>query len=131
MTPKLNRREWLRVAGLTALSAGVAGRVRLFGADPILPNAGEFREINLAGNENPFGPSPEVVRAIVRAAPNSSRYPFREEIVLKEMLAKKEGVSVDHIVLGNGCDEILSLTAAARLVPGTNLVATRPTYFQI
>lgn len=130
MTPKLNRRDWLRTAGLTALGAGLAGRDRMLGAE--LPEATrEFREINLAGNENPFGPSPAVVQAIFRAAPNSSRYPFREELVLKELLAKKEGVAPDHIVLGNGCDEILSLAAAARLAPGTNLIAARPTYFQI
>ncbi len=61
----------------------------------------------------------------------SSRYPFREEYVLKEMLAQREGVAVENIVLGNGCDEILALAAAAHLGAGAELVATEPTYFQI
>lgn len=136
MTPRplINRRDWLRTATLAALSVGVAGRARLLGSEAPLAKVTtgrEFEHINLAGNENPFGPSPEVVRAIYRAAPESSRYPFREEGVLKEMLAKKEGVAVENIVLGNGCDEILSLAAAARLGPGANLIAAQPTYFQI
>lgn len=131
----LNRREWLRRAAFGAAGLGLIGRSRLLGADDAPLSAPtstrEFVHINLAGNENPFGPSPSVVRAIYRAAPDSSRYPFREEIVLKEMLAKKEGVAVENIVLGNGCDEILSLAAAAHLGPKTNLIAARPTYFQI
>jgi len=125
----LNRRDWLRTTTLAALGAGVSGRGGLQAQEPIAGR--EFREINLAGNENPFGPSPEVMRAILRAAPHSSRYPFREEFTLKEGLAKKEGVAVENIVLGSGCDEIIALAAAARLGPRTNLIAARPTYFQI
>jgi histidinol-phosphate aminotransferase len=131
----LNRREWLRTAALGAFGLGLATRGRIFAADdftaPVVPGKREFIHVNLAGNENPLGPSPAVMRAIFRAAPESSRYPFREEIVLKELLAKREGVEVDNIVLGNGCDEILALTAAAHLGIGTNLIAARPTYFQI
>lgn len=108
----------------------MAGRTRL-GAQELYIPPPEGRHINLAGNENAFGPSPAVVAAIFKAAPLSSRYPFREEYVLKEMLAKREGVPVDHIVLGNGCDEILALAAAAHLTKGAGLVATKPTYFQL
>ena len=130
MLPTLTRREWLRTAGLAALGVGLASRTRL-SADEVFIPPPEGRHINLAGNENAFGPSPAVMLAIGKAAPLSSHYPFREEYVLKEMIARREGVPLDHIVLGNGCDEILALAAAARLRPGTNLIATQPTYFQI
>jgi histidinol-phosphate aminotransferase len=136
----ISRRTWLRAAGLGVVGAGLLPRaVRpLTAADLEVPPL-EGQHINLAGNENPFGPAPAVVQAIFRGAPRSSRYPFREEFVLKEMLAKKEGVSVDHIVLTNGCDELLSLVACeaawtARSRKGGQtgeLVATHPTYFQI
>lgn len=130
MDPNLSRRAWLRAGVVAALGAGVASRTRVLGSDAG-DSTREFRHINLAGNENPFGPSPDVVRAIYRAAPASSRYPFREEFVLKEMLARKEGVAVENILLGHGCDELLALAAAAHLSRGTNLVAARPTYFQL
>lgn len=130
--PRLNRRDWLRATGLAALGAGFLPRVgsALYGQELWIPPP-EGRHINLAGNENPFGPSPAVVQAIFKAAALSCRYPFREEHVLKEMLASKEGVTVENIVLGNGCDEILALAATACLAPGSELVATHPTYFQI
>ena len=92
----------------------------------------EGKHINLAGNENPFGPSPAVVRRILKAAPESCRYPFREEFVLKEMLARREGVPVENIALGNGCDELLALAAIVALGgKQRELVAAHPTYFQL
>lgn len=125
-----SRRQWLQTAGLALAGAGLASRTGLHAQD-LTPPPPESLLINLAGNENPFGPAPGVVQAILRGAPQSSRYPFREEHVLKELLAKKEGVSLDHIVLGNGCDEILALAAAAFLRPGRSVLSAKPSYFQI
>jgi len=130
MDAPLSRRQWLRAAGLAAAGVGFAPRGRLQAQELWVPPP-EGRHINLAGNENPFGPAPAVVQAILRGAPQSSRYPFREEQVLKELIAKKEGVSLDHIVLGNGCDEILALAAAAFLAPGRAVVSAKPSYFQL
>jgi histidinol-phosphate aminotransferase len=139
MSNPLARRTWLKLAGLGALGAGAgvgAGLPRLgaqaVGLGAVEPVPPEGKHINLAGNENPFGPAPAVVQAIFRAAPQSSRYPFREEQVLREMLAKKEGVGVENIVLGNGCDELLALAATHFFRSGEGeLVATEPTYFQL
>jgi histidinol-phosphate aminotransferase len=137
MSHPLARRTWLKLAGLGALGAGVgAGLPRLdaqtVGPAAVEPVPPEGKHINLAGNENPFGPAPAVVQAIFRAAPQSSRYPFREEQVLKEMLARKEGVGVENIVLGNGCDEILAQAAQHFFRRGEGeLIATEPTYFQL
>lgn len=130
-----NRREWLRTAGLSALGAAlVPGSASTLLAEESDAPPAEGVHINLAGNENPFGPAPAVVQAIFRAAPQSSRYPFREEYALKQALAKREGVSVDNIVLTNGCDELLGLAAALAArsgPPGGEIVVTHPTYFQL
>lgn len=130
MHVRISRRQWLRAAGLVAAGAGLSPREGLR-AQELSPPPPEGRHVNLAGNENPFGPAPAVVQAILRGAPQSSRYPFREEHVLKELIAKKEGVSMEHIVLGNGCDEILALAAAALLGPGRAVVSAKPSYFQL
>lgn len=131
MADIFDRRAWLKLAGLGALGAA-AGLPRVIAQAAVEPVSPEGRHINLAGNENPFGPAPAVVQAIFRAAPQSSRYPFREEQILKEMLAKKEGVDVGNIVIGNGCDEILAMAAAHFFRRGEGeLVVAEPTYFQI
>jgi histidinol-phosphate aminotransferase len=130
MAELFDRRTWLKLAGMGALGTGLLP-VRSTAQIDIEPVPPEGKHINLAGNENPFGPAPAVIQAIFRAAPNSSRYPFREEQVLKEMLARKEGVGVENIVLGNGCDEILCLAATHFFRNGGELVASDPTYFQL
>ncbi|HRE81388.1 MAG TPA: histidinol-phosphate transaminase [Opitutaceae bacterium] len=126
----MNRRSWLKLAGCTAAVTATAEGWVAHGAapDPLGTDGGH---INLAGNENPFGPSPAVVRAIVAAAPFACRYPFREEQALKDLLAEKEGVGTENIVLGNGCDELLALAATAFLDAKRSLVAAEPTYFQL
>lgn len=133
MPAPLNRRAWLRTAVVGLAGLGLLRRAAAqIPGEELAPPPPEGRHINLAGNENPFGPAPAVVRAIARTAAQSSRYPFREEFVLKEMLAKKEGVDVGNIVLTNGCDELLALAAVAvaRRGPG-RIVAADPTYFQL
>lgn len=91
----------------------------------------DLQAINLAGNENPFGPSPAVMIAVTQAVPQSCRYPFREERILREQLAAHEGVPVECILLGNGCDELLAMAGAEWGGPGKTIVATRPTYLQL
>lgn len=130
----VSRRAWLKTMGVSATGLALSGG--LFGQavttlSKRVERYPELKYINLAGNENPFGPSRKVSLAIVREVGNSSRYPFREEEILKERIAEKEGVSPDNVLLGNGCDEILSLAGAAYGKPGTTVVATRPTYLQL
>jgi histidinol-phosphate aminotransferase len=139
---RMSRRGWLRRAGALA-GAALAGN-RLGGQaasasppSPMVASADwaarhpDLNFINLAGNENPFGPSQRVVMAIMRSTPSSCRYPFREERVLTEMIAGREGVDPACVVLGNGCDEILSMAGAAFGGAGGEIVATEPTYLQL
>lgn len=132
----LTRRNWLRGLGavgaalyfgrgtLAAQSAPAAAATAGRPADP------ERAIINLAGNENPFGPGREVVAEIMREAANSCRYPFREEIRLREEIAAIEGVKPEAIIVGNGGDEVLSMIGAIYGAPGKNLVASEPGYLQ-
>jgi len=125
----------LRRSGLAALGtmlSPVLGSAQASSAAPSRQQRyPELRLINLAGNENPNGPSRAVSLAIMQEVSNSCRYPFREEVILAEKLAGLEGVTPEHIVLGNGCDEILSFAGDCYGLPGGNVVATRPTYLEL
>ncbi|NVM20984.1 MAG: histidinol-phosphate transaminase [Desulfobacterales bacterium] len=65
--------------------------------------------IKLASNENPIGPSPKAVEAIMGALKNLHRYPDGNSFRLVQGLAEKLKVSSNQIVLGNGSNEIIEL----------------------
>ena len=65
--------------------------------------------IKLASNENPLGPSDRVQKALIAALPQLNRYPDGSGHYLRQALAKKHGVSIDQVVLGNGSNELIEL----------------------
>jgi histidinol-phosphate aminotransferase len=84
--------------------------------------------IKLASNENPLGPSPLALRALRDALPESHRYPDGGGYYLKRGLAARLDVSPEHLILGNGCNEILELVARCFLLPGDEVVIADPAF---
>ena len=85
----------------------------------------ELREdsiIKLASNENPLGASPKAIAAMQAALPEVGRYPDGNGFALKAALASRYGVSQEHVVLGNGSNDILEMAARAFLAPGASAV---------
>lgn len=78
--------------------------------------------VKLASNENPRGPSPKVLAAIAAAAADITRYPDGNGFALKTALAKRHGVALEQIVLGNGSNDVLELVTQAFLRPGDEAV---------
>jgi histidinol-phosphate aminotransferase len=74
--------------------------------------------IKLNTNENPYPPSPVVVRAIRGAADGRLRlYPNPTAQPLREWLAKLHGCRPENIIIGNGSDELLALAVRAFVEP--------------
>ncbi len=70
--------------------------------------------IKLNTNENPYPPSPEVLNALKEYDNDNLRlYPDPDCIKLKEVIAGYYRLSVDEIFIGNGSDEILSMSFLA------------------
>ena len=84
--------------------------------------------IKLASNENPLGPSPRALRALREALPESHRYPDGGGFYLKQGLAAHLGVTPEHLILGNGCNEVLDLMARCFLLPGDEVVIADPAF---
>lgn len=74
--------------------------------------------IKLASNENPFGPSPRALDAVLRAAVQCHLYPDGGSNRLKTALAAKLALAPSQILLGNGSNEILELVGHTFLGPG-------------
>jgi histidinol-phosphate aminotransferase len=75
--------------------------------------------VKLNTNENPFPPSPKVLRAIKGAADERLRlYPNPTAQPLREKLAKLHRCKPDNIIVGNGSDELLALAVRCFAEPG-------------
>jgi histidinol-phosphate aminotransferase len=79
----------------------------------------EANIVKLASNENPLGMSPKARDAALAALAEGARYPEGNAFALKSVLAKKYGVELDQIIIGNGSNDILDLVARTYLGPGT------------
>src|SRR5256885_10905169 len=84
--------------------------------------------IKLASNENPLPPSERVQKAIVAALPTLNRYPDGGGFYLRQALAKKHGVTPEHVVLGNGSNELIELLVHAFMRPGDEAVVPHPSF---
>lgn len=84
--------------------------------------------VKLASNENPLGPSPKALELIKRRLNDLSIYPDQHSIELKEALAKKLGLDMKNIIIGNGSDEIMQLAAATFLSAREEAIISENTF---
>lgn len=76
--------------------------------------------IKLNTNENPYPPSPKVLKATQAAVDGRLRlYPNPTADALRERLAKLHHCTIDNIIVGNGSDELLALATRAFVEPAT------------
>ena len=125
----INRRQWLQLSGLGSLALTLTPMEML--ADPHQAEAltlasPDFAKLN--SNENPFGPSKKVRQAMIDAFDLGCRYPYGKMNELAQMLAEKEGVSRDHIVMCAGSTEGLKATGLTYGVNGGEIIAADPVY---
>ncbi|SEG47486.1 pyridoxal phosphate-dependent aminotransferase [Algoriphagus boritolerans] len=130
----LSRRDWLK---RTSLGSGLAllggtGIVSSLSAEEIKkynprPLAGPIR---LGSNENPYGPSESMRKAMTAAFDNGCRYPWGYNASLVKMIAQKEGVPEDHIVLTAGSTEGLKV-AGITFGRGREIISCTPTFLSM
>jgi len=84
--------------------------------------------IKLASNENPYGPSPKVRKAIIRAIGELNRYPDGDCYYLREILAKQLNVKRNQLIFGNGSDELIVLAIKAFVRQGDEVVIAKPAF---
>ncbi len=84
--------------------------------------------VKMASNENPLGPSPLALRAILENLERCSVYPDSHSQELRSALSQKLGVSPEMILVSHGADEAMDLIAYAFLDPGDEVVVAHPTF---
>jgi histidinol-phosphate aminotransferase len=78
--------------------------------------------VKLASNENPLGPGPRAREALAAAVARVGMYPDGSGHELRSRLARRHGVGIDQVTLGNGSNDILVLLAEAFLTPEVEAV---------
>jgi histidinol-phosphate aminotransferase len=99
--------------GILEISPYVAGKAKA---------AGFENPLKLSANENPLGCSPAAQRAYAAAADRLNMYPDPRATVLREAIAKRNGLEPEHLIFGIGSDEIFTLICQTFCEPGDNVV---------
>ena len=130
----ISRRDWLKTASLGSGFAllGGAGLSTSLSAEEIQkynprPLVGPIR---LGSNENPYGPSQKMREAMAQAFGEGCRYPWASNGPLRKMIAEKEGVPEDHVVLVAGSTEGLKV-AGITFGKGGEIITCSPTFLSM
>ena len=97
-------------------------------ASEVRERSGKERILKLSSNEHPCGPFPSAIRAMEAVLPRMNRYPDGSARALHGALCARLGLADEHLVVGNGSNEIIRLIAQALLRPGDEVVFAWPSF---
>lgn len=145
-TSPITRRNWLRTSGLFAAGLPVLSHWSTATATPVLTEltspeiafANEFSPLQagampqlkarLFANENPLGISPKAREALIKAIDIGNRYAWEEFDDLKRLIAAKEGVKPENILMTPGSSDLLLVAAMHFSKESGTVLTSRPTY---
>src|SRR5262245_60572747 len=122
----------LGYAGLAPLGFAAQTRSQQTAAASVKPGvldkkADYDKFVKLANNENPYGPSETVLKAMNDAWKYANRYQYPDGGII-ETIAEHHGVKPENIVIGCGSSEILKIVDDAFLPDHKLVVGVEPTY---
>ena len=83
--------------------------------------------IKMNANENPYGCSPKVLKALADC-PDLSIYPDDGQQELRKLLAGYTGASAENIVAGHGSNQLIDLLVRLFVGPGDEVINCVPTF---
>jgi histidinol-phosphate aminotransferase len=126
----ISRRSFFQNLGIGAV-VGAVTQIPGLNSSVAVASGTEIRPGNpilLNNNENAYGPSEKVQKAISTALKKANRYPEAEYDRLIDRIATLHRVKPEQVILGCGSTEILRAVACAFLGAGTPFVQAAPTY---
>ncbi len=144
-----SRRNWLKqgvlFAGGLVSAPALMSKVQARPAFGMTPYQGAYNlneyhiappdfskiKVRLLANENPYGPSPKAIQAIAESASKGNRYVYSSSRKMEELLAEKEGVKPENILLAPGSTDILEKTAVVQCMNGGNVISADPAYMSL
>jgi histidinol-phosphate aminotransferase len=83
--------------------------------------------IRMMSNENLIAPSQVVIDAILEAARLGNLYPGSGPM-LREKLGQAAGLTLEHVVLGNGSTDVINFVVHTFVAPGDEVIIPIPTF---
>jgi histidinol-phosphate aminotransferase len=116
---KLIRKELLSFGGYSAAASPevLEGKIEVAARDMIKIDA----------NENPYGCSPRVNKALARY-PQFNIYPDDGQEKLRQSIAGYAGVDMKRVVAGNGSNQLIDLLIRLLVNPGDEVINCTPTF---
>lgn len=130
----LDRRSFLRAVGagsaatLIPLVQARGREAASLDVQSLSPSVRPPVGIRLDSNENPLGPSPEVLKAVTDWFGEAGRYPDMVLDPLIEGVAEYVKVPKDHVMFGSGSGEILKVATETFVTRDRALVTAAPTF---
>lgn len=85
--------------------------------------------VRLSANENPYGTSPDVKKAVIDWAYNqSNRYPDSDATQLRALISEKFSLDPQQLVFSVGLDEMIVMLSRVFLEPGDEEMISTPTF---
>lgn len=81
----------------------------------------------LGSNENPFG-TPDSVKRVLSEYNNLAHYPDPTCSDLKQVISQKMGVDPQHIVMGNGSEDLIAMISHCFIEPGDKVLTVVPSF---
>lgn len=89
---------------------------------------GEKFIARIGANENAFGPSPKAIAAMQAAAGEQWKYGDPENHDLRNAIAKRHGISMDNVMVGEGIDTLLGVAVRLFVEEGVKVVTSDGAY---
>jgi histidinol-phosphate aminotransferase len=83
--------------------------------------------LKLDANENPYGCSPRVKKAL-EAYPYFNIYPDAAQTEVRQLLSNYTGIGPEYLVAGAGADELIDLLLRLFIEPGDEVITAVPTF---
>ena len=84
--------------------------------------------VKLASNENPFGVSPKVEKALQEAAKDVYMYPDDSMFELKDALCEKFSIHKENLIIGAGSDQVIFFAIQAKAHPKMKILTAKTTF---
>ncbi|CAI8839994.1 histidinol-phosphate transaminase [Priestia megaterium] len=84
--------------------------------------------IKVASNENPLGPSPKALEAILVSLTGINRYPDANATDLKRKIAIRSNLLPEQIIVTNGADELITLISETFLNLDDEIIVPSPSF---